>query len=194
MYISLTLSNNYNLILFKTGPLIIRNGNTTMRLGPKRYRVNWIQSIISFLPPPPTITQIKGDKRWNKLKKRQTDLTLVTSEVKVTSGRWIVLLAVTGSERDPHHPFGVSTGQPPFHVVLVSVKFPSPIVVRNIRDFPHPWQGVDGTFRSGGVVLLKMHMHFAIGSDGILVHCENHGWCVTFLILGTWKFKYKQDF
>lgn len=147
-----------------------------------------------FLRPPPTITQIKGDKRWNKLKKRQTDLTLVTSEVKVTSGRWIVLLAVTGSERDPHHPFGVSTGQPPFHVVLVSVQFPSPIVVRNIRDFPHPWQGVDGTFRSGGVVLLKMHVHFAIGSDGILVHCENHGWCVTFLFLGTWKFKYKQDF
>lgn len=118
----------------------------------------------------------------------------MTSEVKVTSGRWIVLLAVAGGERDPHHPFGISTGQPPFHVVLVSVQFPSPIVVRNIRDFPHPRQGVDGTFRSGGVVLLKMHVHFAIGSDGILVHCENHGKCVTFLILGTWKFKYKQDF
>lgn len=116
----------------------------------------------------------------------------MTSEVKVTSGRWIVLLAVTGSERDPHHPFGVSTGQPPFHVVLVPVQFPSTIVVWNIRDFPHPRQGVDGTFRSGGVVLLKMHVHFAIGFDGILVHCENHGWCVTFFFSAPGK--YKQDF
>lgn len=156
------------------------------------HRDNWIQSIIFFFSYHHQLKQ--KSKVTNKLKKRQTDLTLVTSEVKVTSGRWIVLLAVTGSECDPNHPFGISTGQPPFHVVLVPVQFPSTIVVRNIRDFPHPWQGVDGTFRSGGVVLLKMHVHFAIWSDGILVHCENHGWCVTFLILGTWKFKYKQNF
>lgn len=125
--------------------------------------IRWNQLFIFFFLLPPTTTLTKSDKRWNKLKKRQTDLTLVTSEVKVTSGRWIVLLAVTGGERDPHHPFGVSTGQPPLHVVLVPVQFPSAIVVGNIRDFPHPWQGVDGTFRARGVVLLKMHVHFLSG-------------------------------
>lgn len=31
------LSNNYNLILFKIGFFIIRNGNIIMRLGLKRY-------------------------------------------------------------------------------------------------------------------------------------------------------------
>lgn len=135
------LSNNDNSsLVFKPGPLIIRNGNITMTLSPKCYLETYVE--ISYLFSSFSYHQLqhllKATKRWNKLKKRQTDLTLVTSEVKVTSGRWIVLLAVTGGECDPHHPFGVSTGQPPLHVVLVPVQFPSAIVVGNIRDFPHP--------------------------------------------------------
>lgn len=122
--------------------------------------VNWVFFFYYHHQLQHKLNATKNETNW---KKRQTDLTLVTSEVKVTSGRWIVLLAVTGGERDPHHPFSVSTGQPPLHVVLVPVQFPSAIVVRNIRDFPHPWQGVDGTFRARGVVLLKMHMHFLSG-------------------------------
>lgn len=44
-----------------------QNGKTTMRLGPKRY-IETIEfsQLFPFSPPPPTITQIKGDKQIEK--------------------------------------------------------------------------------------------------------------------------------